>query len=369
MRGYRIGLAVALLCAGVSAARAQLAQQIPTLYQTNVPGWVLGRGFGVPAALDYDFANNRYYEQGVSLCTSSASCVVVSRGSTGTNLLPTSPAGFAYATFAANTPRIMGGAGLLVEEARTNQLKNSAAPATQTTGSLGTGTYTLWVNGAGSATMSAGTGTGCGSGAATQGSPVNFTITGAGTCTVTVVGSLSAFQLEAGSFGTSFIVTAGATATRAADVVTTALTVGASYTFSAIGTPLAPASFAANQSFFALSDGTSSNRIVTFRAATTGSVSASSISAGVNTGFSPGTAWATGAVGKLAVTSQPGATAAVFNAGTAATAAPAAQPVGINQIQFGANGAALGAWDGYISRAALWPSTALPTARLQQLTQ
>lgn len=149
-----------------------------------------------------------------------SSFLTLTRASSGTNLQPASASGFAYTTFGSNVLRTTAGSGLLVEEARTNQLINSAAPATQTTGSLANGTYTLWVNGSGSAQMSLGTAVGCGTGTATQGSPVSFTTSGAaGTCIVTVVGSLNAFQLELGAFGTSLIVTTGTSATRAADSI------------------------------------------------------------------------------------------------------------------------------------------------------
>jgi hypothetical protein len=147
-------------------------------------------------------------------------CLSVTRASNATDLLPTSASGYAYNTYGSNVLAISPGVGLLVFEARTNQLLNSATPATQTTGALAATAQTLWVNGSGSAVLSNGTATGC-AGTATNGSPVTFTPT-AGTCTVTVTGSLNAFQLEAGSFGTSFIVTAGATATRAADLIITA---------------------------------------------------------------------------------------------------------------------------------------------------
>lgn len=174
----------------------------------SVPAWVVSG-----ARYDLDFANGRYY--GDTL----AHLVACTRASSGTDLLPSSASGASYNTFLSNVLRITSGAGLLVEGAATNQLLNSTVPATQTTGSLGTGTYTLWVNGSGSAAVTAGTATITGGGTATNGSPNTFTVTGAGTVTVTVTGSLNAFQLEAGAFGTSLVITAGATASRVADVI------------------------------------------------------------------------------------------------------------------------------------------------------
>lgn len=171
------------------------------------PGWVMPG-----ASVDLDFANGRYY--GGSL----DALVSLSRASSATSLLPTSAAAASYLTFASGMPAIVRGLGQLIYEARTNLLLNSTAPVTQTTGSLATGTYTLWVNGSGSAAVSAGTATITGAGTATNGSPVTFVVTVAGTVTVTKTGSLNAFQLELGSFGTPLIATAGASAARAADI-------------------------------------------------------------------------------------------------------------------------------------------------------
>ena len=102
----------------------------------------------------------------------------------------------------------------LYEPGAVQYLLNSGVPATQTTGSLGTGDYVLWQNGEGSSTLSAGTATISTTGAATDGSPLTFTVTGAGTVTITVAGVPDEFQLEGGSVPTSFILSAGSTVTR-----------------------------------------------------------------------------------------------------------------------------------------------------------
>lgn len=184
----------------------------------SFPSWVMTAG-GVIASVDCNFSTGQYWASGQV----QPSCpLTITRASQETNLLPSSASGASALTFANNVAAITPGSGLAVWESRTNQLFNSTVPATQTTGALGTGTYTLWVNGPGSATMSAGTGTGCGTGVATNGTAVNFTITIAGTCTVTVTGILAAFQLESGAFGSPLIVTGGATGTRAADNINAA---------------------------------------------------------------------------------------------------------------------------------------------------
>jgi hypothetical protein len=104
---------------------------------------------------------------------------------------------------------------VLNEPGRTNELLNSDSPATQTTASLITGDYVLWQNGAGSSDLTAGTATISTTGSATDGSPLTFTVTGAGTVTVTIVGGPpDEFQLEEGSIPTSFILTAGGSVQR-----------------------------------------------------------------------------------------------------------------------------------------------------------
>lgn len=111
--------------------------------------------------------------------------------------------------------------GLLIEEQRTNFLLNSASPASQSV-SLSTGTYTLWLTGTGSCACAAGTATGTGFGTATSGSPCVFTLTGAGSVTFTVSGTVTVFQCENGGFATSFITTTAAAATRSADLCASA---------------------------------------------------------------------------------------------------------------------------------------------------
>lgn len=166
------------------------------------------------------------FDNGVAI----PSPIVTTRASAATDSLYTDASGSSYSTYATDAARVISGRGWLFEKSVTNRLLNSTAPATQTTASLATGTYTLWVIGTGSATSSAGTATGTGFGAATAGVPNVFTLTGTGTVVVTVAGTVNRFQLELSNFPTSFIETAGAVVTRSADLAHIDMDPGGYYT-------------------------------------------------------------------------------------------------------------------------------------------
>lgn len=316
--------------------------------------------------IDLNFVSNQYLGGGPSGLTNT-------RSTTATDLIYTDPAGYSYNTYAAGVSVIRPGKGLLVFEARTNFLLNSAAPATQTTGTLANGTYVLWVNGSGSATMSSGTATGCGTGVSTQGNPLTFTLTGTtGTCVVTVAGSLNAFQLElssAGSTPTSFIVTTGTTATRNADVIslTAPPAFGSAYSIYGQGLPFAPITYTLAQTLISIDDGTTANRAYLVRVATTAISSAGLFSGGVQGMNSVGLAWGQNTLSKFAAAFTAGAQNSAFAGNLLGAASGASLPVSPTTFHIGCRAVGDQIWNGIITRIAYY-SSALNTTQLASVT-
>jgi hypothetical protein len=325
------------------------------------------------AALVFDFAAGTYVQAGVPACISATTCLTVSRTGVGaTNLLSTSPSGFAYTTYPADTMRIIPGAGILIEGNRTNRLLNSATPATQTTAVLNCSAgCTLWVNGSGSATPSAGTATGCtGFATSSQGVPVIFSCSGNGTITVTVSGALNAAQLETGAGASSFIVTAGAAVARAQDAVTVTVppVFGSAYSFLASATPLAPASSTALQSMLSVDDGTNTNFVTLRRMPATGQIQFGSTPAAFL--FNGTAAMATGVPFKSAGATSVATASAAFSGGELLSSVATTLPAGLNAMRIGQAqpGAALQPAYAYISQIAYWP-VRLSDADLLRLVQ
>jgi hypothetical protein len=263
------------------------------------------------------------------------------------------------------------GSGLFVYEGRTNFLLNSTAPVTQTTASLGTGTYTLWVNGSGTATSSAGTATGSGFGTASNGTPNVFVLSGNGTVTITVSGSLNAFQLELNpgtvSCPTPLIITGGTTAACAADVVT--LTnpppFGSAYTLYASGVPAAPNSYTNAQEILDASADYNDRSFIQRR--TNENYQAIVAVSGSNVVNIASGTWAQNGLGKIALSIAPNSQLFVANGASigSATYATIPTPHTVN-IGVAVNVAAF--FNGTIQRIAIDPTHAWSSGQLVSVT-
>jgi len=148
------------------------------------------------------------------------------------------------------------GEGILLEGARTNLFLNSFVPATQTI-TVAAVAHTITVKGTGDITV-----TGVGAGVATEGSPLTLIPT-AGGLICTVNGTLANVNVEVGAFGSSFIETFGATATRSATTLTRAWPFPANGISGQIKVrPIADSDVdTTTRTFLYFSDGTSSNEL------------------------------------------------------------------------------------------------------------
>lgn len=333
----------------------------------GIPAWVPNRAN--PPDIAINWATNQAWKKNGGLTTPAALGITTSRASVATNLLPTSPSGFAYSTFAANTT-VRSALGRQTYQGATDLFLNSTAPVTQTITLSATGSYTLWVNGSGSAAIAAGTATITGAGTATNGTPVTINCTATGTVVVTISGSLQAVQLEAGTFGTPFIVTAGAPVARGADVTTLAIspgTFGPGMTLSEQASPGAPTAFASTQPVLSFDDGTLANRNQIFRAGGGTDAAFTSIG-GSNMQFGTGTPWAQNTAKNIAGSFTSGAQNEAFNGVLATTNTATGTLIG-SQIHFGSRADGGTFFNGLATIDAIWLTQAIPNAQLQALGQ
>lgn len=191
------------------------------IYNKNVYEPILKRKYSTfPAkdsTLDLDFINNRQRVAGVYGAVLDG--VTFTRSTTATYF----GADGTLQTAAINKPRFeydpvsLRPLGLLIEGARANILLNSDAGVTQSV-TVSATVYTLSFYGTGTVTLSGSSTAGplVGTGDNTR-VTLTFTPT-AGTLTLTVSGTVTKWQLEAGAFATSYIPTTASSATRGADV-------------------------------------------------------------------------------------------------------------------------------------------------------
>jgi len=158
--------------------------------------------------------------------------------------------------------------GLLLEEARTNVFLNSNTGATQSI-SVSATAYTLSFYGTGTITLSGVSTAGplVGTGASNR-VTLTFTPT-AGSLTLTVSGTCTNVQLEAGAFATSYFPAYGTATTRAVDNISLATSVfPESATTWSIYQEMAGADL--DTTFLAVSNGTNSERTALYASAGTG---------------------------------------------------------------------------------------------------
>jgi len=248
--------------------------------------------------------------------------------------------------------------GLLAEEQRINLFLNSTITgtnlATQNVTTSATA-YTLSFYGTGTITLS-GTSTAgplVGTGAYPNRVTLTFTPT-AGTLTCTVSGNVQYAQIEAGVFATSFIPTAGATVTRAADVVSI---LGSSFPMSATAWTViaeattripSPASDGAAKALYGISNNTFNESNYIVRNASAATLGCAVVDGGAGqatfTAFSP----TVDTTFKVAFAVEANNLGLCFN-GTLSTDATATLPT-VDRLYIGSSWAGTAAWCGHIKR-------------------
>jgi hypothetical protein len=269
-------------------------------------------------------------------------------------------------TAAINTPRFdydpstLAAQGLLIEEARTNLVLNSATLITQNV-TVTAVAHTLSFYGTGTVALSgAFTGLLVGSGAFPTRSTLTFT-PAAGTLTLTVTGTVTQAQLEVGAFATSYIPTTAA-ATRAADGVFIG-TLTPWYN-QAEGTLFATIGYQRTGTVASFNDNTANNRwTTTFNTPGAGQANRNTGGVGLITTLTANVA-VVGATNKIAVAISTGCSI-VLNGGTVATNASYAAPT-VTQLQIG-NQLGAGYLNGYLRALTYYPSR-LSNAQLRALT-
>jgi hypothetical protein len=253
--------------------------------------------------------------------------------------------------------------GVLIEEARTNVLLNSAALGTQSV-TVTAQAYVLSFTGTGTITKS-GTATGAlvGTGASQRVSQT-FTPT-AGSLTLTVTGTVTNAQLEAGGFPTSYIPTTATSATRAVDVAS--MPTGG-WLSALPGTMVAEANIptltGATFTHVTIDDGTSANRIIIRNISTVATalyLVSNAVTATANIGNI-----AAGANFKAGAALLSGSVYGTVNGGAIVSASGAA-PSGLTTLRIGNSTAVTQALNGWMRRIRYWPR-ALSNTELQSVT-
>jgi hypothetical protein len=268
-------------------------------------------------------------------------------------------------SFGPNVPAITD-LGLLYEESRTNSFLNSAVGVTQSVTTTAA-SWTVSFYGTGSIVLSGGaTGTLNGTGANNR---VSLTVTAtAASTTLTVTGSVTNVQFEAGAFVTSYIPTTGAPVTRAADSASiTGLTAPAAYTIIGRFNRFVGAN---SQAVFNYSTGANANSLQ-MRLRNVGSNFSTNVTSGGAAQWSPvdaGTELGVGVAQTVGIALGAGAGVNAANGTIITTVGSLVLPVAPSILTLGASQDGSNPLNGYLQRIALYPFAA-SAGQLQGLTQ
>lgn len=265
--------------------------------------------------------------------------------------------------------------GQLIEEARTNLFLNSLVNGTNLSTqsvTLSAVAYTVSFYGTGSIVISGGhSATVSGTGAFPTRKTYTFTPT-AGSSTFTVSGTVAYAQLEAGSFATSFIPTAGSSVLRNPDVVNMTGTNFTDWYTSGPGTLIVSTLLSALSTANAQSSLNlgvdANNQIYLYANNTVGSRDAVITAAGAGQGFNSISGANTTSYTKQGFAFATNSTAHVINGGTPVTDTTVTLPSAANTLRIGSNVSNFNQLNGWVAKVMYWPQR-LTNAELQAFTK
>jgi hypothetical protein len=334
----------------------------------TVPGWAkdaLWRRAQAIPSLDLRFADNKSLVDAVT----GASLVTFTRASSGTfvdsaGVLQTATNDVPRFDHNPTTGESLG---LLVEEQRTNLLLNSGTLSTQSV-TVAAVAHTLSFTGTGTVTLTGVSTAGplVGTGASNRVS-LTFTPT-VGVLVLTVSGSVTNAQLEAGAFPTSYIPTTAAAVTRSADVASISGSNFSAWYRQDEGTVFADANSPTGGTHVTFDDGTvNTNRVVLYYQSSANPflfvASAGATSCNINAGAITSNSRAL-MVGAYKLNDF----AASVNGLTPVLDALGNAPTGVDRARLGRSSGDAAYLNGCLRRIVFWPQR-LANSTLQQITQ
>jgi hypothetical protein len=340
----------------------------PVFRYVLTPGWAgdsLARAAQAVPSLDLNFAVTKTVGPLVTFTRASTATFIDSAGTLQT-------AAVDVPRFDHN-PTTGESLGLLVEEQRTNLLLNTATLSTQSV-TVTAAAHTLSFYGSGTVTLSGAStaGPAVGTGAFPARTTLTFTPS-AGTLTLTVTGSVTSAQLEAGAFATSYIPTTTAAATRSADVASITGANFSSWYRQSEGTVFAEwkcdpstGSHWPNPAYF--DDGTNNNYIgLQYRLPGAKTIRLNVVSGGVSSVSTTTNAYTPGQSGKTAAAFKVNDFGVVLAGSTVATSATGSMPL-VTTARIGFETVSSSYFNGTIRRLTYWPQR-LPNFTLEAITR